>query len=73
MSAAENRADDIGRQERETEQPRRIGRNERPRIWQYPRRSGFDPREANRGLRWLGREDAQGRYRELRALTHRRR
>ena len=28
MSAAENRADDIGRQERETEQPRRIGRND---------------------------------------------
>ena len=28
MSAAENRADDIGRQERETEEPRRIGRND---------------------------------------------
>ena len=27
MSAAENRADDIGCQERETEEPRRIGRN----------------------------------------------
>ena len=73
MFAAENRADDVRRQYRETEQPRRIGRNDALGFGNILEGQASIREKLYRGLRWRGREDAQGRCRELRAPTRRRR